>query len=127
MVQEDADDDACANIGNLFDESAIEGTPAVTVSDLGVADEADNDGNCLVLMQLTPLLFVFNQARCSTCASFKTKRLHIAWLECVSMLSTFHHHCITRKPVSTCSSSPSPDFFIGTIPFDTSCCTNGCD
>lgn len=44
MLQDDADDDTCANIGSLFEEGANEESSAVLVSDYGAAEESDVAG-----------------------------------------------------------------------------------
>jgi len=44
ILQDDADDDACANIGSLFEENATEESSAVLVSDYGAAEEPDVAG-----------------------------------------------------------------------------------
>ncbi len=51
ILQDDADDDACANIGSLFEESATEESSAVVVSDYGAAEEPDVAGNTAGLCQ----------------------------------------------------------------------------
>ncbi len=44
ILQDDADDDTCANIGSLFEESTTEGSSAVVVCDYGAAEEPDVAG-----------------------------------------------------------------------------------
>ncbi len=44
ILQDDAADDACANIGSLFEESATEESSAVLVFDYGAAEEPDVAG-----------------------------------------------------------------------------------
>jgi len=45
ILQDGADDDTCANIGSLFEESATEKSAAVVMSDYGAAEESDVAGN----------------------------------------------------------------------------------
>ena len=51
MLQGYADDDACADIGSLFEENASEESSAVVVCDYGAAEEPDVAGNTAGLCQ----------------------------------------------------------------------------
>ena len=38
------DDDSCTNLGSLFDETAVEQSSAIIISDFGAADEDEISG-----------------------------------------------------------------------------------
>lgn len=44
LVQAEQEDEACTNIGNLFDESITEATDSANFQDFGAADEAELTG-----------------------------------------------------------------------------------
>lgn len=63
ILQDDADDDACANIGSLFEESTIEESSAVVVCDYGAAEEPDVAGKTAGLLVVL-VCFSFGYCHC---------------------------------------------------------------